>query len=1019
MLEKIFVPSSFFLLRIPIWPIDKFGSINNNLESYQRIFLENEQLREAIAIASPNLYESLKKVDSKNVKQEIQSLSHYISRMMTRATPFGLFSSVSLGKWGDTTSIDFNDQSLKKQARFDMEWVFLLIRRLYQDEKKIFSLPVRTNPLLYFSGERYYLDYLRHTREADKELSSPSLSTSKSIRVTQLTQLILEYAREGILVDQLWLKLQSSLPILEKDKTLAVILQLFSQQFLLPGLLPSLLSSFPFEFLKQDHLFPCLKVIFEEIKAYNQLPPGKGEKALENLQGSMSAIVHNKSYLQVDTAYAGEKIELSKILLEELEKALNFLWKIANIQKSSNNLTTYHLKFLEKYGEFRTVPLLDLLDEEKGLGPLFENPIAPISNPEWEKWVHHQWQDCLFHKKKEWVLTEESIESFMMLSKQKINPVDAPLSLDLLCKVFADSQQNIDLGKFLLVISEITKEGGSILGRFLDLLGHETQDKIAQLFALEEQLEKQSIFVELSYLPAAVRNANVALHPCLRNHSLDLEANYSQEGAFALRDIYVGATNSKFYLTDKENRFNIITRANHLLHTYYDPLPLKFMRHVTRSQYSSISVFSWGSLQEKAVFLPRVRLGNTIFSLATWNIDSQPYLKESSKNISTFMAWAAQWDLPLSFFMVDGDQYLLFDRSNPNHVNEIICKLRKGESLKFIERLEGAWIKGTDGNHACEISVPFIKNIKYARKENPIKAFPYSQNWNDNREKFPGSNWLYLKLYIGKEKIDEFLISHLYNFIGNFSQEGTIKEWFFIRYSDPESHLRLRIHADAYEMIAKVLCAFEKQLRLWTHLGWIKDVAITKYEREIERYGGLSLIEAAETLFYHDSLSIIFTLHAFLTNQIPCEKVVFHALSVVAFLQNFGLDINQMLSILNNLVTDESELKGFRQHKLQLFSLINALLNDSNEILEIQVINAVSQMRSQCMMHYCNSATHLEKERWNSIIASLLHMHCNRLGCLGKAETQAKLYARHTLLSILNKEAARLSLTISQTVLKK
>ena len=37
-------------------------------------------------------------------------------------------------------------------------------------------------------------------------------------------------------------------------------------------------------------------------------------------------------------------------------------------------------------------------------------------------------------------------------------------------------------------------------------------------------------------------------------------------------------------------------------------------------------------------------------------------------------------------------------------------------SLKFIEKIEGAWIKGAEGNHICEISVPFVKNDGICKK---------------------------------------------------------------------------------------------------------------------------------------------------------------------------------------------------------------------------------------------------------------------------------------------------------------
>jgi thiopeptide-type bacteriocin biosynthesis protein len=1011
MSKKMYAAASFFLLRIPTWPIDKFGGSGHQLESSLEVYFQNEQLRETISIASPSLYHSLKRRGTKNLDQEAKSLSHYISRMMTRPTPFGLFSSVSMAKWGDATSAYFDERFLRKRTRLDMEWVYLLIQKLYQDEIFFPSLPIRTNPLIQLSGERYHLNYLRYADNPDK--GSPSPFLSKSIRSTPLIKLILDYAKEeAISVDQVWLKLQTSLPILEQDKTLAVIRELFSQQFLLPGLLPSLLSSTPFDtLLSHLSLFPGLKAILDEMQNYNELPIGKGEEVLGKLQDNMASLVSNRCYLQVDTAYEGKNFNLSKNVLNELEKAVNLLCKISSFQKTPTILTNYHLKFIEKYGEHRTVPLLELLDEEKGLGPLFENAISFSSNYEWERWVNQQWQDCLFNKKKEWVLTEESIDPFFLMSKQnRTDQVNVPLSLDLLCKVFADSNQDIDLGKFLLVICDIINEGGSIFGRFLDLLGSDAQTEVAQFFALEEQLERQSIFVELSFLPEAVRSANVTIRPCLRSHRLDIEGKHGQKGALALEDIYVGATLSNFYLTDKESRFNFITRANHVFNVFYDPLPLKFMRDVTRSQYPSIPLFSWGSLAETAIFLPRVSFGKTIFSPARWNIDAKSYLRESlEKNIFSFHAWADRWDLPQSFFMTHGDQQLLLDRTNPDHVDEIIRKLMKGQSLTFVEKIEGAWIKGTDGNHMCEISVPFIKNGEYAKKESPIKAAPYFPLANEDRYKFPGSNWLYLKLYMGEEKINEFLIGHLYNFIEEFRQQGILKEWFIVRYNHPESHLRIRIHSPSFEMISKILFSFEEQFRLWTRLGWIKDVSIAKYEREIERYGGPSLIEAVETIFHSDTLATLFTIHAYLTKQMQCEEVVLHVLSIVNFLRNFEINMDEILRILNMSIIGESELKGFRQYKNELTRLINALQHDGNsEIPEIQVMNAASQIRMGDIQNFCKIADHLERNRWLSIIESLLHMHCNRLGCLKKDEKRARLYARQALFSILSKESAAL-----------
>lgn len=1023
MLEKIFSLASFFLLRIPTWPVSKFKPLplDKKCDSSVEIYFRNKQLREAIAIASPSLYDSLRKRVPKNLNQASKSLSHYISRMMVRSTPFGLFSSVVTAEWGETTTIYFDEQLLRKRTRLDMEWVYLLIQKLYQEERIFPSLHIRTNPLLHLNGERYHLNYSRFANDAENKALS-SISHSVSIPATSLIQLILEFSKEGVPVDHLWLKIQESLPILEQEKTFEVVHKLFSQQFLIPQLLPSLLSSSPL-----DNLIPCLSLfpgfeaILEEIKNYNELSPGTGEEALEKLQDKMGTLVSNKSYLQVDVAYEEKNLKLSKNVSEEVEKAVNLLWKIACIKKTPANLTNYHSKFLEKYGEYRIVSLLELLDEERGLGPLFENSNSPLSNQDWEKWLSQQWQECLFHKKKEWMLTEENIDSFFM-KQNRTDPVEeAPLSLDLLCKVFADSHQNIDLGKFSLLLCDIYQEGASSFGRFLDLLGNDTQVKVAQFFALEEQLDVQSRFIELSYFPAVLRGANVTIHPCLRRHRLDIQGCCDgHEGAFSLEDIYVGATSSKFYLTNEKCQFNIITRENHLFNVDFAPLPIKFMRYVTRSQYTQLSLFSWGSIQEMAVFLPRVRFGKTILSPAKWNIDPKPYFKGTdAKNIASFNAWAAQWDLPQNFFLVQGDQQLLLERDNPNHLEEILSRLKRGEVLKFVEKIEGAWIRGTEGNHYSELCIPFIKNREYTKKENPIKAASYSSSTNEIREKFPGSDWLHLKLYMEEDRINEFLVRYLYNFIESLSQEGTIKEWFIVRYRDPESHLRLRVHSQSFE-ISKILSAFEQQFRLWSHLGWMKDVSIAKYEREIERYGGAFLIEAAETVFYHDTIATLHIIHAFITKQAQCEEMVLHALSIVNFLSNFGLNINQMISFLHKLTLNENELKGFRQHKNQLITLINILQQESNsEILEIQVMNIASQIRSEGIQNFCQLAADLEKDRWDSIVNSLLHMHCNRLGCLGTREIQAKIYTRQALLSILNSgKSADLDFPINQVVRK-
>jgi thiopeptide-type bacteriocin biosynthesis protein len=1003
MLDPLFIPASFFLLRTPVWPKEKaepFLVEGSEIESLIHLYDANEQLREAIAIASPSLRDSLQKRAGKNLRQEAESLSHYVTRMATRATPFGLFACVSTGFWGESTNLFFNHFLLRKRARCDMEWIYSLVQKVYQNENIFTSLSVRTNPLAQLEAERYVLTYIRHLEKGP----SPKVY---SIRATKLTRYILAFAREPIEIGSLWEKIRKNIPTLEQEKTLQVIKELLSQQFLLPGILPSLLDISPFENLL-EHLSPFINIkhIANEIRDYNQLCPGKGEIALEKLQKNMSAIVSSKTYLQVDTSY--EKCgTLSKCVANELEKVLDLLWKVSAIRSKPSSLTAYHAKFIEKYGTDRTVPLRELLDEEKGLGTFENNSTAasmPLSSKftlEWERWLNQKWQECIHERKKEWVLDEELFSQFLASSKQKLpNPQEFIPSLDVFFKIFADSKESIDEGKFLLMLSETTSEGGSVMGRFLDVLGEETQTKLSEFFRLEEQLEPHAVFVELSYWPTSVRSANVATQPCLRRYRLDIEAKLWQQESLSLEDIYVGATDSRLYLTLKEGGHEIITRTGNLFNNFYAPLPIKFMRHVTLSRFQSLSSFNWGNIQETALFLPRVRFQKTILSPAQWNLEARPFVNEPpEKIISLFTSWASKWDLPERFLMVHEDLQLLLNRQKPAHLDEIARKLKRGESLRLMEYIENGWIKGQEGHHFSEICVPFIKNPLYASKAKAINPPPYHYIDHEERFKLPGSEWLFIKFYLNAEKIDRFLVQHLHPFAEQLRSEAKEMQWFVVRYHDPDSHVRFRIRLSSPEIYSEILPLLEKSMKQWMTMGLLKDITFANYEREIERYGGPLLIEAAEAVFFSDTLATVSILQSLLTKQIRCDEPVLYTLCVLSFLKDCGLNWGEMLAILNEK-EDQSELQGFRKHKSQLIKLVCALEQNSPayDQPEITVLETASRWRSQEIQSFYMQSQGLETEKLYRIYDNMLHMHCNRLGCIGNKENRARLYARQILL---------------------
>ncbi|MCE2982493.1 MAG: lantibiotic dehydratase [Parachlamydia sp.] len=986
-----FKPASFLLLRIPSWSINKFDLFSNSDSEYIfEIYSQNEDLREAISIASPSLSNSLNK-KTRN-KQEIKSLSNYISRMMNRATPFGMFSFISMASWGQNTTIKCDGGLLSKKALFDIEWTYEVIKKIYQCDTNLLSLPIRTNPLVQLCGDRFQVDYLRGMNEVQSKIIS--------IRASFLINFILKQTIKCVTVNQIILQLQKEIPNLQQDKTLAVVRQLLSQQFLLPGILPSLLNPSPIDsLLPYVSLVPGLKSLCNEIDEYNELPIGQGEKKLNSLQEKMAEIVETPTYLQVNTIYKEKEFRLSENVLFELSNSLHFLFDISSFQHSAINLASYHANFIEKYGEFRIVPLLELLNDEKGLGSLFESPSPPLQNTPWTNWLHEQWQDCLISKKKELVLTEKMIEPFL---NQKNDNKMVPLSFDVICNIISDSNEEIDAGKFLILIKMITKEGGNVFGRFLDILGEKAKKEIANFFAEEEKLEPESLFVELSYLPTKIHTGNVAINPLLRSYHLDIESNEKKEGSIALEDIYVGASTSNFYLTDRECKYNIITRSNNLCSSYYAPPPLKFMRYVTFSQHPSISLFEWGNFKDTASFLPRVRLGKTVLSPAQWNINPNAYLGVSTeRSIFLFQQWADKWELPERFNVIHADQHLLMNRKNPKHIAELARKLKNGVKLTLAENLDKAWVNGKNGKHSCEICVPFVRSS--VNNSQNRKSVPFNKNADYVRDKLPGSEWIYFKLFLNDNRMNDFLVGYLFNYIEIWREKGIIQEWFIVRYSNPKSHLRLRLLLSSNIYLSDVLINFEEKFKTWTQENWLSDIFISKYEREIERYGGVEMIQHAETFFFYDTLSIGIILRSLLMKNILTEPIIIFSLSIINFLRNWGFNEHQMLSFLNEFSIDEAELKGFRTHKSQLVNLLKALSLNNIDIPEIKMMQNMSKIAFEGINLFSQYAKNiLEQNQINSIIKSFLHMHCNRLGCTGKTEMQAKLYARKAISVILN-----------------
>lgn len=170
------------------------------------------------------------------------------------------------------------------------------------------------------------------------------------------------------------------------------------------------------------------------------------------------------------------------------------------------------------------------------------------------------------------------------------------------------------------------------------------------------------------------------------------------------------------------------------------------------------------------------------------------------------------------------------------------------------------------------------------------------------REFSIGSEWLYYKIYCGVRTADVVLQDYLQEKIAYLIENELIVSWFFIRYNDPESHLRLRFKIAKPEYLGEVIAVFNEVFSLVKEQNLVWKIQTDTYMREIERYGK-STYALSETIFQADSELVLH--YVSFKNQFEHDStpLLFSFLSIDSFLNSFSLSLEEKLKLLDRLQT--------------------------------------------------------------------------------------------------------------------
>ncbi|MEV0499075.1 thiopeptide-type bacteriocin biosynthesis protein, partial [Streptomyces spectabilis] len=249
----------------------------------------------------------------------------------------------------------------------------------------------------------------------------------------------------------------------------------------------------------------------------------------------------------------------------------------------------------------------------------------------------------------------------------------------------------------------------------------------------------------------------------------------------------------------------------------------------------------------------------------------------------------------------------------------------------------------------------------------------------------PGGPWLYATLYTSAERQDEFLTGPLRDFLTELGSPpagpGDVDRWFFIRYADPDPHLRLRLHGDPALLNGAVLPRLHELAGQLAADGLARGLRLDSYAPETERYGGPALLTAAEEVFHADSRLVLERLAAPSDDRVLTTAHDVTEL-VRAFHRGYGGDWRRWLT--GTYPKREQHHKAFAARRRAALARITP--SGPPDPVAQPHLAALERFGRLVRAQEEQGALSVSPD---AVLASLVHMHCNRrLGTDRTAEAQ-------------------------------
>jgi len=832
---------------LPPWP-DLNGSTAADVERWRGWIGDiwaDDATSAAVEVATPLLAGAVRGVldhhrhRPRAVRRTVVSLVRYLLRMRHRATPFGMFAGPAPVRLGEQARAHWGTRH-QVSVRADAEWLAEVVTALEGNPGLLRRLPV--------VADRTHV--VRGTKIAVPHQPGTDGPAEVILRRTPAAEEVLRLARSPITVEDIIAKLRAEYPSAAVSAIEDMVRGLVAHGILLTALRAPMTCDDALGHLvarldavEEHEAADQLRHVHRLLARHNTASGDPQRTILAEAPRQMTAMTDVTERTLVVSLRPDCGIVLPTAVAREAERALEVMARISPYPAGPPAWQDYRARFLERYSMGALVPVRDLTDPDIGLGfpagyrgSVLDRPVRATTLR--DEYLLALAQDAAVNQVREVVLTDDDLAALSVGDVRQV-----PAHVELCFTVLAPSLDALQQGRFRLNLAGLSQSAGTTAGRFLTLLEPADRDRMTAAYAALPTLTAAAVRAQISSPPLRLRTQNVSRAPAAVPHLISL-GEHNSAATLDLDDLAVTADSQRLYLVSLSTGEFIEPSVMNAVELTNATHPLaRFLAEVPRSHVAVLAPFVWGAA-ERMPFLPEIRSGRTVLSPARWRLRS---LDDGPGWLRRFTDWRCRYGVPRSVFLGSDDQRLRLDLDQLAHQQLLRMALTRTGTVTLHEAPEEesyGWLGRTH-----EITMPFASDLPPANR--PTLA---STVLRRDAGRLPGTSpWAYLKVYCHPERIPEILTTNLPALFQDW--EDGEPQWWFTRYDDTGTHLRLRLRLPhGFGSVARHVGGWAAALRdtgLVSRIQWDTD------EPETGRYGTGRALEAAELVFAADSAAAV------------------------------------------------------------------------------------------------------------------------------------------------------------------